>query len=49
MQKTRVVIQGFGNVGYNTARILHEKGAKVIAISDVHGAIYNAEGLNIHE
>lgn len=43
----RVVIQGFGNVGYNTARILHEKGAKVIAVSDVHGGIYSADGLDI--
>ena len=42
-----VVIQGFGNVGYNTARILHEKGAKVIAVSDVHGGIYSAKGLDI--
>ncbi len=43
----RIVIQGFGNVGYNTARIIHEKGAKVIAISDVNGGIYCAEGLDI--
>lgn len=43
----RIVIQGFGNVGYNTARILHERGAKVIAISDVHGGLYSAEGLDI--
>jgi len=43
----RVVIQGFGNVGYHTARILHEKGAKVIAISDVQGGIFSAKGLDI--
>ncbi len=42
-----VVIQGFGNVGYNTARILHEKGAKVLAVSDVNGGIYRKEGLDI--
>jgi glutamate dehydrogenase (NAD(P)+) len=44
---TRVVVQGFGNVGYHTARILHEKGAKVIAVSDVNGGVYSAEGLDI--
>lgn len=47
LTEARVVIQGFGNVGYNTARILHEKGAKVIAISDVNGAVYSAKGLDI--
>lgn len=49
LQQTRIVIQGFGNVGYHAARILYEKGAKVIAISDINGAIYNAEGLNVDE
>ena len=44
---TRVVVQGFGNVGYHTARILHEKGAKVLAVSDVNGGIYRKEGLDI--
>lgn len=43
----RVVIQGFGNVGYHAARILHEKGAKVLAVSDVNGGIYRKEGLDI--
>lgn len=47
LENARIVIQGFGNVGYNTARILHEKGAKVIAISDVHGGIYSENGLDI--
>lgn len=48
-QKTRVVIQGFGNVGSNISRILHEWGYKVIAISDVNKAIYNEKGLDIKE
>lgn len=47
LQQVSVAVQGFGNVGYNAARILFEKGAKVIAISDVNGAIYNPEGLDI--
>ena len=43
----RVVLQGFGNVGSHTARLLHEVGAKIIAVADAHGAIYNADGLDI--
>lgn len=44
---SRVTIQGFGNVGSFTAKIGYEEGAKIIAVSDVNGAIYNAEGLDI--
>jgi glutamate dehydrogenase (NAD(P)+) len=40
-------IQGFGNVGMHTARILHEGGVKVIAVSDAKGGVYNARGLDI--
>ena len=43
----RVVIQGFGNVGYWTAQLMHRQGAVVIGISDVHGAIYNPSGLDM--
>lgn len=39
-------IQGFGNVGSHTARIAHRKGAKIVAVSDVHGGIYREGGLN---
>jgi len=44
-----VAIQGFGNVGSHTARIMHEQGARVIAVSDVTGGIYNARGLDVRE
>ena len=44
-----VVVQGFGNVGGFTAKFLHEIGAKVIAVSDAQGGLYNPEGLNIPE
>jgi glutamate dehydrogenase (NAD(P)+) len=44
---SRVVIQGFGNVGGNIAKILYEKGIKIIALSDVSGGLYCEEGLNI--
>ena len=40
-------IQGFGNVGGSIAQILHEKGRKVVAVSDSTGGVYNEEGLNI--
>lgn len=44
---TTVAVQGFGNVGSHTARIMHECGARVIAVSDVSGGLYNAKGLDI--
>ena len=43
----RVVIQGFGNVGANLALILHELGAKIIAVSDVEGGLHSEDGLDI--
>lgn len=47
--KSTVVIQGFGNVGSHTARIMSESGAKVTGVSDFSGGIYNPNGLNIQE
>jgi glutamate dehydrogenase (NAD(P)+) len=47
MTKAPIVIQGFGNVGSCCARILHESGRKITAVSDVHGGVYNPAGLNI--
>lgn len=43
------VIQGFGNVGASAARLLAESGIRVIAVSDVSGGLYCAEGLPIAE
>ncbi|WP_042162600.1 Glu/Leu/Phe/Val family dehydrogenase [Paenibacillus gorillae] len=43
----RIVIQGFGNAGSYLAKFMHEAGACVIGISDVNGALYNEEGLDI--
>ena len=42
-----VAVQGFGNVGSITAQMLHEAGAKVIAVSDSTGCVYNPHGLDI--
>ncbi|MFQ5702562.1 MAG: Glu/Leu/Phe/Val dehydrogenase [Gemmatimonadales bacterium] len=43
----RVVVQGFGNVGAHLCRLVHEQGAKVVAISDVGCGLYNDGGLDI--
>jgi glutamate dehydrogenase (NAD(P)+) len=48
-EKTSVVVQGSGNVGGIGAALMHEKGYKVTAISDIGSGIYNANGLNIPE
>ncbi|MFH2020726.1 MAG: Glu/Leu/Phe/Val dehydrogenase [archaeon] len=44
---TTVAIQGFGNVGSNIARMLHEMGYKIIAVSDINGGVFNQKGLDI--
>ncbi|AFZ70132.1 glutamate dehydrogenase/leucine dehydrogenase [Caldisphaera lagunensis DSM 15908] len=44
-----VAVQGFGNVGFYTAKFLNEMGAKVIAISDVKGGIYSSKGFDADE
>jgi len=43
----RVVVHGFGNAGANIARMVAEDGAKVIAIADSRGAIYNEQGIDV--
>jgi glutamate dehydrogenase (NAD(P)+) len=45
--ETRIVIQGSGNVGGVAARLMYDTGYKVIALSDIHGGIYDPKGLNI--
>lgn len=43
----RIVIQGFGQVGYHTARLLAERGATVVGISDKFGGYHNPRGIDI--
>ncbi|XP_068634104.1 glutamate dehydrogenase 1, mitochondrial [Aristolochia californica] len=43
----RFVIQGFGNVGSWAAQLISEQGGKIVAISDITGALKNSEGLDI--
>ena len=49
IEGARVVIQGCGNVGGTAAQFFDRAGAKVIAISDYQGGIYNPKGLNVPE
>lgn len=42
-----IVIQGFGNVGSNAAKYLHDSRHKIIAISDINGGIYNPNGIDV--
>jgi glutamate dehydrogenase (NAD(P)+) len=43
----RVIVQGFGNVGSNAAKLLQEKGYTVIGIAEFDGGLYNAKGIDI--
>jgi glutamate dehydrogenase (NAD(P)+) len=44
---TRVVIQGFGNVGSNAARLMHRQGYKIVGVSTSTGGLYNKNGIDI--
>jgi glutamate dehydrogenase/leucine dehydrogenase len=46
MKNAKVAVQGYGNVGYNAASIMHNMGCKVVAVSDSSGGIYCPDGLN---
>lgn len=45
---TTVAIQGFGNVGFHAAKWMSESDFKIVAISDVSGAYYSKDGIDIH-
>lgn len=49
LNSATVGIQGFGNVGSYTAKYMDEVGAKIIAVEDHTGCIYNKEGINVKE
>ena len=44
---TRVIVQGFGNVGSNAALLMHQSGYKVIGIGEVGGGLYNKNGIDL--
>jgi glutamate dehydrogenase (NAD(P)+) len=48
-EEATVAVQGVGNVGYTTAKLLAEQGCKVIAVSDSNGACYNEGGIELDE
>lgn len=45
--QSKVAVQGFGNVGSHAADLMHERGSKIVAISDISGAYYNENGIDI--
>ena len=47
-ESTRVIVQGFGNVGSNAAKLMHEKGYKIIGIAEYDGGLYNTDGIDIN-
>jgi len=47
LSNARVIIQGFGNAGSYLAKFMHDSGARVLGISDVNGALYDPQGLDI--
>ena len=49
LKKSKVVIQGFGNVGCPTATKLSQKGALIVGVSDIHCALWNPKGLDLKE
>ena len=46
-EDTRVIVQGFGNVGSNAARLMAQAGYKIVGIIEVDGAIFNKHGLDV--
>jgi glutamate dehydrogenase (NAD(P)+) len=46
-ESTRVIVQGFGNVGSNAARLMAEEGYRIIGVIEVDGAIYNKHGIDV--
>lgn len=49
LKGARVVVQGFGNAGYVSARLLQDMGCRIIAVSDSKGGIYSHEQLNVEK
>jgi glutamate dehydrogenase len=47
LQQTSAAIQGFGNVGQGSAKALSQLGARVVAVTDAYGGVYNPDGLDV--
>jgi glutamate dehydrogenase (NAD(P)+) len=46
-EQTRVIVQGFGNVGSQAARLMYEAGYKIIGVADINGGVFNPLGLDV--
>lgn len=49
LQGKRVIVQGFGNVGYHAAKFLQQGGAEIVGIIEWDGAVVNAKGIDVEE
>ena len=49
LENKKIIVQGFGNVGFFTSKLLSNLGARILAVGDIDGYIYNPNGLNIDE
>ena len=47
LAQARITVQGFGNVGSWFCRLAHQAGARIVAVSDIGGAVHNSSGLDI--
>jgi glutamate dehydrogenase (NAD(P)+) len=43
----RVIVQGFGNVGSQSALLMHQAGYKIVGVADIHGGLYNEKGFDV--
>ncbi|SNS84300.1 glutamate dehydrogenase [Anaerovirgula multivorans] len=48
LDKARIALQGFGNVGSFTASYIHELGGKIVAVADHTAGLYNSQGFDVH-
>ena len=48
-ESTRVIVQGFGNVGSNAAKLMADAGYKIVGIGEYNGGLYNSHGINIDD
>jgi glutamate dehydrogenase (NAD(P)+) len=46
-ERTRVIVQGFGNVGSMAAALMHQAGYKIVGVADIHGGLYNENGFDV--
>jgi glutamate dehydrogenase (NAD(P)+) len=46
-EQTRVIVQGFGNVGSAAALLMHQAGYKIVGLADIHGGLYNERGFDV--